>query len=494
MWTKDSYDRIACRSVVVSASPVWNPAAVVCSLWCPLLIVVTGCRGEQAVDGWSLTFAATILVENKRLGFGEASTGGHGAMFADATGDGLTDLYLTRNLADPLSDLFFRNAGGSRLMPEAVERGIDDLNGGSHGACWCDSDNDRDYDLLNGSTYPGGPSPGHITVFRNDGVGRFREVTEASGISMDREWPTRAVLCLDMDRDGDLDIFAVSGYLGSHDPASERNEVYRNEGGLTFTPVRAGDLFAVPAGQGAADTDSDSDGDVDVIAANRTGELNILRNNGSGNFRLIRPTSIGIRHQAGDGVSIGDVDNDGDPDFGLCGDDYGHLYLNDGGGRLSYAQSFDGTGGYMGALTDLDNDRDIDLVFAGDDRVSINAGFGRFVIGPTMPVTFLDDPRAIASGDVDSDGDVDLAVGAKHSENRIFWNRSEGGRWLEVRLVSPQGQAGAFGARTAIYPAGWLGGADLLGWREPAATTGTWRRTIQYSTLALGCTVSWMWW
>jgi hypothetical protein len=393
-------------------------------------------------------------------------------MFADATGDGLTDLYITRTLAQPLADLFFRNMGGTRLVAEAVERGVDDLDGGSHGACWCDLDNDGDYDLVNGSTYPGDSSRGHINVFENDGVGHFREVTEASGISVDREWPTRAVLCFDMDRDGDLDIFAVSGYRGSEDPASERNEVYINEGGLYFIPVRAGELFAVPAGQGAADTDYDGDGDVDVIAANRTGDLHVLQNDGKGGFHPIPPMSIGIRHRAEDGVAIADVDNDGDPDLVLSGDEYGRLYLNDGGRGFSYTQSFEGTAGYMGTLADLDNDGDVDLVFAGSDHAYINAGSGRFVIGPTMPATFLDDPRAIASGDIDSDGDVDLAVTAKHSENWILWNRAEGGHWLKVRLISPQGQAGAFGARTEVYPAGRLGSADLLGWRESRSNHG----------------------
>ena len=91
---------------------------------------------------------------------------------------------------------------------------------------------------------------------------------------------TRGMVTFDMDRDGDLDISAVSGFLGSDDPAGERNELYRNDGNLQFTAITSGAAYNAEAGQGVTDTDYDGDGDIDLIASNRTGRLAVLRNDG----------------------------------------------------------------------------------------------------------------------------------------------------------------------------------------------------------------------
>ena len=274
-----------------------------------------------------------------------------------------------------------------------------------------------------------------------------------------------------MDGDGDLDLFCVTNYQGSADPPEERNEVYRNDGGLRFTPIEAGALSTAPCGQGATDTDFDGDGDIDVIAANRSGDVNLLRNEGKGQFALVLPASVGIGHRATDGITTADVDNDGDLDIVLAGDNQGHLYFNQGDGHFLFAQSFAQTDGYMGGFADLDNDGDVDLVFAGNDVCYLNDGSGKFAPGPAIPVVGINDPRGIAFADIDADGDLDFAVGCKRSGNLLIRNDAAAGNWLKVRLVSPDGQAGAFGAKTRIYPAGQLGGT-LLGLRESRSNNG----------------------
>lgn len=397
--------------------------------------------------------------------------GGHGVMFADVDQNGRPDLYITMIFNDPMADLFFLNQNGKRFMEEGAQRGIADYDGGSHGTCFADLDNDGDYDLFNGTTWHRPAYPAINNIFQNDGTGRFKDVTRTSGIPSDRTWPTRAVLALDMDSDGDLDLFCVTNYQGTKDPPEERNEIYRNDGNMEFTPIDSGALFTAPCGQGATDTDYDGDGDVDIIAANRTGDVNILRNDGAGGFTLIPPMSIGIRHPAHDGISTADVDNDGDLDMLLAGDDEGHLYLNDGRGAFAHKQSFANTDGYMGGFADLDNDGDVDLVFAGDDLAYLNDGRGRFSPGPPVPVSGINDPRGIAFADIDGDGDPDFAVGCKRSRNWLIRNDLNGGHWLKVRLVSPSGQAGAFGAKTRIYTAGQTG-KTMLGFRESRSNNG----------------------
>ncbi len=380
--------------------------------------------------------------------------GGHGAAFADATEDGKPDLYITVNFDDPVADQFFVNQGGGRFLEAGVSRGIADFDGGSHGAVWGDLDNDGDYDLFNGTT--GGRAGASNDVYRNDGRGRFRDTTPSA--MRDRRESTRGVALFDMDRDGDLDAFAVSGWLGSGDPSGERNELYRNDGEMRFSPIDDVAAVGAPAGQGVTDTDFDGDGDIDLIAANRDGNLVVLRNGGNG-FTLVDPAAIGIMHRAFSGVTTADIDNDGDLDLLLVGLDavgetVGHLYRNLGGGTFGYLRSFVDIDGYMGAFADLDHDSDVDLVFAGDDVVYLNDGAGVFSSGPPVPVRGIDDPRAIAFADIDADGDLDFAVGAKRSRNWLVRNDLDVDytNWLKISLRSAQGQAGGFGAKIAVYP------------------------------------------
>ena len=398
-------------------------------------------------------------------------TGGHGVLFADVNADGLPDLYITMIFRQPMADLFFRNIDGRRFIEDGKGRGISDFDGGSHGACFADLDNDGDFDLFNGTTWDHPRHPAYNNLFRNDGTGHFTELSDQVGIPRDRRWPTRGVLTFDMDRDGDLDLFCVTNYLGSEDPQAEQNEIYRNSGNWTFSPINRGPLFTAPCGQGAIDTDFDGDGDIDIIAANRTGRVNILRNDGHGNMALLDPSAIGIRHRAGDGISMADIDNDGDLDALFASDDQGHLYVNQGAGIFSFQRTFEKTNGYMGGFADLDNDSDLDLVFAGDEVCWLNSGNGRFQQGPAIPLGKIDDPRGIAFADIDNDGDLDFAIACKRSQNALLRNNCSTGNWLKIKLISPQGQIGAFGAVTRVYPPGQIG-AQLIGHRESRSSNG----------------------
>lgn len=386
--------------------------------------------------------------------------GGHGAAFADATGDDRPDLYITLNLDQPVADRFFINRGGGRFMEAGTARGVADFDAGSHGAVWGDLDNDGDFDLFNGSTGAGIPND----VFRNDGKGVFADVTPPS--ILDRREPTRGVALFDMDRDGDLDIFTVSGWRGSGDPPQQRNELYRNDGGFDFAAITSGAAHAAPAGQGVTDTDFDGDGDVDLLAANRDGALVVLRNDGRGGFTLVDPATIGILHRAYSGVTMADIDNDADPDMLLVGLDgadetIGHLYRNLGAGLFDHLSDFADIDGYMGGFADLDNDSDVDLVFAGDDLVYLNDGGGDFSPGPRVPTAGISDPRGIAFADIDADGDIDFAIAANENRNWLVRNDVGRGNWLKIRLRSRHGEAGAFGAKVTIHDPGAVGSPPI---------------------------------
>jgi enediyne biosynthesis protein E4 len=429
-------------------------------------------------------------------GMGSTRSGSHGAFWADATGDGLPDLYLTYNdcRSGYRANRFYRNLGGA-FVEEAGGRGIALFSGGTHGGSFADLDNDGDYDLLAGLTYatdclfapPVGtvnpdPLPNHL--FSNDGTGMFTDRTPPSMAAI--AGYTRSILAFDLDKDGDLDSFAVNGDLGAGDPWGEVNELHRNEGGFNFTSL-GGPLITTPAGQAATDTDYDGDGDVDIIMPDIYGELRVMRNDGLGNFTAVPPASIGITNPgtspydlntAATGITSADLNNDGHLDLILIDQDRNPLrrlgfdrmlrmYLNLGNGTFTYAGGIPSGvfGGYTAGTADLDNDGDLDITLPGLSFVLLNDGAAHFSPGPFYPTPRPDpgcswpacqfpDPRSVAFADIDNDGDLDSVITTKFGVPALIRNNFNAGNWLKIQLIAPNGQAGAFGAKVRVFRAG----------------------------------------
>ena len=449
-------------------------------------IVATGLLSASLFDVTALAQAALSFTDvTASAPLNNSVTGSHGAMWADATGDGLPDLYLTYNdfYKGLRQNYFYRNLGNGRFSEEAALRGIELYSVGTHGATFGDLDNDGDYDLVAGMTYGDFnypiPAPLANVLFRNDG-GRFVNVTPPDmGAYADY---TRSTVTADLDRDGDLDIYAVNGDRGDREVVPSFNEAYRNEGGMRFSAIRSGPLVSKRAGQGSTDTDFDGDGDVDLIAANITGKLTVLRNEGGGAFSVVEPESIGIMHTAGTGITSADMDNDGDFDLMLVDQFWESpraiweravmFYRNVGGGRFVYHGRIAGFGGFTAGVADLDNDTDLDLVIPGHRRALINNGAFGFSLGPIVPGPATDaerDPRSVAFADMEGDGDLDFAITDKNGPAYLVRNNFNAGRWLKVRLIAANGQMGAFGAKVRVYPAG---SGLQLGIREAKSSSG----------------------
>jgi hypothetical protein len=455
---------------------------------------------EPQDDGGTLSFTDITIA----AGMESSRPGSHGAFWADATGDGRPDLFLTFNecRSGLAANRFYRNLGGGVFSGETPERGLYRLTGGSHGGSWADLDNDGDYDLITGDTYASDctdptkdPAAIPNTVYRNDG-GFFTDVTAPDILAYPPpgsvgEGYTRSILGFDMDRDGDLDIFAVNGDRGSYEPFPDRNELYRNDGGFSFRAITTGPLITTPAGQAGADTDYDGDGDVDILvpdygrASLDAGDLGVLRNDGNGVFTKVPRQSIGIGQRASTGISSGDLNNDGRTDLILIDQDrdpfrrlgfdrIAYVYLNAGGGTFTFLGEIRNIPGFTAGLADLDNDGDLDLTFPGYPNVLLNDGSARFSVGPFYPTPtpppgcsgadcLSPDIRTVSFADIDDDGDLDSVVTTKFGPFYLIRNNYNTGNWLKVRLTSPQGQAGAFGAKVRIYRAGTQ---SLITWRE----------------------------
>jgi hypothetical protein len=195
---------------------------------------------------------------------------------------------------------------------------------------------------------------------------------------------SRGIALGDFDGDGDLD--AVVGNEGSGEVGDEelsRNIIYRNvDGAFEFAAFTIGDATDIERTLDIAAADIDNDGDTDIIASNFGGPGVYYLNDGtatldSGNFPTqVAYSSVNRRTWA---VGIADFDGDGDLDI---------LEANSG----SSAQSGQVNSLYLNRLLERNN-----LEFSSEIRMTTNADLAR--------------SRALALGDIDNDGDIDVVFG-----------------------------------------------------------------------------------
>ncbi len=292
-----------------------------------------------------------------------------------------------------------------------------------------DIDGDGDLDLVAGyEEYDG--SPNH--VYLNDGKGAFTDSGQELGNAY-----TQSVALGDVDGDGDLDLV-----VGNTDNDYRRfNRVYLNNGNGIFTDTgqKLGNFDTNSIALG----DVDSDGDLDLVTGNGRWPNRVYLNDGKGRF-----TDSG--QELGDGstssIALGDVDGDGDLDMVVGkGESYGldaqnnYVYLNDGKGAFTTTTPYwkpysvgyviPDFGSDAVALGDVDGDGDLDLIKGNNgqpNQVYRNNGTGLFSdSGQVLGIKF--DIRAMELGDVDGDGDLDLVVGNWGGEpDLVYLNNGNG--------------------------------------------------------------------
>jgi tetratricopeptide (TPR) repeat protein len=353
-------------------------------------------------------------------------------------------------------------ASGGRHLPETV----------AGGAGWIDYDGDGDLDLycVNGNEHPdvGGPGTATNRLYRNDGGGRFQDVTEEAGVG-DRGYGMGLAVG-DYDNDGREDLyvtnFAPRGAGG--------NVLYHNEGGGRFRDVTAA-AGTAPGGwsTSAAFLDYDGDGLLDLYVVRYVrydpgkrcrqgaiqsycgprdfpGEPDVLyHNRGDGTFEdTSARAGIGFEDPAG-GAGLGvialDYDDDGDTDIFVSNDQGPNYLFQNRGGRfqevalaagVAYGPDGAARAGMGVDAGDLDLDGREELVvtnFADEPAgLFLAEGGGLFrdaaselgVAGPTLlPLGF-----GVVFTDFDLDGDLDLYIANGHVHDNIAELRPGSGR------------------------------------------------------------------
>jgi hypothetical protein len=242
---------------------------------------------------------------------------------------------------------------------------------------------------------------------------------------------SRAVVAVDLDGDGDLDLaFARDG---------EPVRVCFNDGFGRFDPAPTAWQPTAGAGPGRAldVADLDGDGDPDLVVGYLEARNRILVNTGTG---LVDETALRLPDDVDPttALAFGDLDGDGDLDLVVANGVFrrqDRLFVNDGRGRFHDASSRLPTRPLSTrdlALADLDGDGDLDVVLASDDeagpadRILVNDGSGHFVdesasrLPPDDRLTL-----AVAVGDLDGDGDIDLVFGDR-TRDRLLINDGSG--------------------------------------------------------------------
>jgi FG-GAP-like repeat len=263
----------------------------------------------------------------------------------------------------------------------------------------------------------------------------FSFVEESGRLPPDTTLPgtsTTDVDLVDIDADGDLDLFIAEGT----DSAEPRpNRLFLNDGTGVFSDVSATHLPAAVANSTKADFgDVDGDGDLDAIVAN-LGREQLLINVGGrfidGSSQL--PPSPPFLQDITADARFADLDGDDDLDILLSnenpfnpsptGGGQNRLLINDGTGvfsdqtaaRLPVAN--DQTGAMLPGDIDGDGDLDVLVLNRGQDVVLINDGSGVYTneTAERFPVT-TDTSRNGGLADLDGDGDLDLVVANSRNE------------------------------------------------------------------------------
>lgn len=251
---------------------------------------------------------------------------------------------------------------------------------------------------------------------------------------------------IDIDNDGNLDLFACHDVAQSH--------VYKNTGsGNLVFDISMFPTLAIGGNYASIWTDYNNDGHADMYMSKCRGgalegdpqRINLLyKNNGNGTY-----SEVGAAAGVNDGAqswstAIEDFDNDGDMDFIVSNiSDQNRFYKNNGDGTFTDIYSTTGISAQVGSWEiqsgDFNNDGWIDFLWQNNKELYLNNG--------DLTFTGYDLPFSEGGiGDLNNDGFLDVQF-----SNIIYFNTPNTNNWKKVSLVGTTSNINGIGAKVELY-------------------------------------------
>lgn len=294
------------------------------------------------------------------------------------------------------------------------------------GGALVDIDLDGYIDFITGNGNDMDQDPNRVYYNLGDSLERI-----ASWVSSDLGYNAHITVG-DINYDGYPDL-AVANY---GDPgAPQYDKFYYNQSG-TYQSVASWHPDDLDNSFGCGFGDLDSDGDLDLAVAcgeSYTSQLQrakiYLNNNGV--LDTLATWQSDVQSYFYDAVWV-DIDMDGDLDLALAAMHQKNLiYLNTNGNLTLYWQSASSWGTIKMAFGDVDGDGDMDMVCANNAQTGgvsncelyLNTGTTLDSL-PSWSSVQTSYYSCVALGDVDRDGDLDLAAGGWWEAVKVFENQS----------------------------------------------------------------------
>lgn len=375
----------------------------------------------------------------------------------DVNNDGLPDCQITNGPSGGQNNTLYINTGNGNFTALVNDTIVRD-NKPSDGATWADADNDGNRDAfvvnwynVNNMLYMGSGNASFTQVSTGDPVNN-------AGYSETAAWG-------DYDTDGFVDLYVTNS------AGNKKNFLYHNNGNGTFTRILTGAVVNDANESRCVNwTDLDYDGDLDIFVTNENGQNeNLYRNDGGGTFTPVTTGALLTDGGPTMSSSWADYDNDGDLDVFLA-NDLGNdaLFRNDGNfvftKMVNDTVSKSGGNSFSSAWSDVDNDGDLDLYvtnafWANTKLVNfffLNNGNGTFTRNSSSAVV-ADSAWSYgcAFADYDNDGFEDLAVATVRFNNvdepdLLYHNDGNSNNWITITLQGTMTNRAAIGTKIRL--------------------------------------------
>jgi len=386
---------------------------------------------------------------------------GQGLAFVDLNSDDSPDVVLLGSSNGLVG--IYENDGRGFFIDRSTSNGVPLLSN-AKGVSAGDYDRDGDLDLYltQGTDYlffPDYETPN--VLLRNEGGFQFTDVTSFAGVrdhshSYSSAWG-------DYDNDGWVDLYVSNRF--------QPNRLYRNLGDGTFVDVAVSlgvDRGGDPTFQSSF-FDYDRDGDADLYVANDKADgcvkfQNHFFENTGGSFVDVTNTNGTEACVSSMCIAFGDFNENGYQDIYVTNLPSGNaLMINQGNGLFTREENAAGVAsdayGWGSVFFDFDNDTIQDLYvcnyFPSTDHNRLYRYTGSWPASDVAATCQVESPGesfAVASADIENDGDLDLLVLNWDEPIRLFVNQEgEQREWVKFRVAGLNGERHAIGANLRIH-------------------------------------------